>query len=80
MPLTLVAEFSSLPEAHIAASVLESAGIDAVVMDGADMALNPIAQIRLGFRVMVVEEYLYTARQVLAAAEQAGSEGEPPSD
>jgi len=75
MPLTLVAEFSSLPEAHIAASVLESAGIDAVVMDGADMALNPIAQLRIGFRLMVLEEDLFTAEQVLAEALKAGNEG-----
>jgi len=74
MPLSLVAEFTSLPEAQIAASVLRSAAIEAVVMDGPDIALNPIAALRMGFRVMVSEEDLFTARQVLAAAEAAGGE------
>lgn len=76
MALVLLAEFNSLPEAHIAASVLESAGVDAVVMDGADMALNPIAQLKLGYRVMVLEEDLFTARQVLTEALKAGDEAD----
>ncbi len=76
MPLTVVAEYSSMPEAQIAASVLESAGITAVVMDGPNIALNPLAQLRAGFRVSVSEDDLYTARQVLAAAMDAGAEAE----
>ncbi|HYD07515.1 MAG TPA: DUF2007 domain-containing protein [Reyranella sp.] len=74
MTLVLVAEFTSLPEAQIAASVLRSADIEAVVMDGPDIALNPIAALRMGFRLMVAEGDLSAARQVLAAAEAAGDE------
>ena len=74
MALEVIAEFSSLPEAQIAASVLQSADIAAVVMDGVDVALNPIAQLRSSFRLAVAEEDACTARQVLAAAEEAGSE------
>ena len=74
MSLTVIAEFSSLPEAQIAASVLESADIHAVVMDGPGVALNPLAILRNSFRLAVAEEVVYTARQVLAAAQEAGAE------
>ena len=72
MPLTVLAEFPTLPEAQIAASVLESAGIVAVLMDGPNIALNPIAALRNGFRLAVSEDDLYTARQILTAAREAG--------
>lgn len=72
MALEVIAEFSTLPEAQIAATVLQSADIAAVVMDGPDLALNPIAQLRASFRLAVAEEDAYSARQVLAAAEQSG--------
>ena len=74
MPLTVIAEYSSLPEAQIAATVLQSAGIEAAVMDGPDLALNPLAQLSSSFRLAVAEEVVYTARQVLAAAMEAGAE------
>lgn len=74
MALTVVAEYPSMPEAQIAASVLESAGITAVLMDGPNIALNPLAQLRSGFRLAVSEDDLYTAEQVLAAAMDAGKE------
>lgn len=75
MPLTVIAEFTTLPEAQIAATVLESAGIVAVLMDGPNIALNPIAALRSGFRLAVSEDDVYTASQVLAAAMDAGDEG-----
>ena len=74
MPLIVLAEFPSMPEAQIAASVLESAGIVAVMLDGPNIALNPIAALRNGFRLAVSEDDLYTARQVLAAAQEGGDE------
>lgn len=76
MPLTVLAEFPSMPEAQIAASVLESAGIVAVMLDGPNIALNPIAALKSGFRLAVSEDDLYTARQILAAAQAAGEEDE----
>ena len=75
MPLAVVEEFSSLPEAQIAASVLESAGLVAVVMDGPSIALNPLAQLRHGYRLAVSEDDLYTALEVLKAAKN--SAGDP---
>lgn len=75
MPLQVIAEFTTLPEAQIAATVLESAGIVAVVMDGPNNALNPIAALRNGYRLAVSEDDVYTAKQVLAAAQAAGEEG-----
>lgn len=74
MPLEVLAEFTTLPEAQIAATVLESAGIVAVVMDGPNNALNPIAALRNGYRLAVSEDDVYTARQVLAAAMDAGAD------
>jgi len=74
MSLTVLAEFTSMPEAQIAASVLQSAGIEAVLLDGPNNALNPIGSLRNGFRLAVSEEDLYTARQVLAAAIEAGED------
>lgn len=74
MPLTVVEQFNSMPEAQIAASVLESAGIVAVVMDGPNIALNPLAQLRGGYRLAVSEDDLYTALEVLKAARGAGGE------
>lgn len=74
MPLTVVDTFTSMPEAQIAASVLESAGIVAVVMDGPGIALNPLAQLRGGYRLAVSEDDLYTALEILKAAVSAGSE------
>lgn len=78
MPLKVIAEFSSLPEAQIAATVLESAGVTAVLMDGPNIALNPIAALRSGFRLAVSEDDVFTAEQVLAAARDAGEEAEAP--
>lgn len=76
MALTVLAEFPSLPEAEIAATVLGSADIVAVVLDDANIALNPITMIRHGYRLAVSDEDLDIARQVLAAAtggvEEAG--------
>lgn len=72
MPLTVLAEFPSMPEAQIAASVLESAGIVAVMMDGPNIALNPLAALKTGFRLAVSEDDLFTARQILASALEAG--------
>ena len=74
MALQVLAEFTSMPEAQIAASVLESAGIVAVMLDGPNIALNPIAAIRSGFRLAVSEEDLYTAQQILAAAQEEGGD------
>ena len=74
MSLTVLAEFTTIPEAQIAASVLQSAGIEAVLLDGPNNALNPVGALRNGYRLAVSEGDLYTARQVLAAARQAGEE------
>ena len=71
MSLTVIAEFSTLPEAQIAASVLQSADIVAVVMDGPNVALNPLAILRNAFRLAVAEEDAEAARAVLAAAQEA---------
>ncbi len=75
MPLTVVEQFTSMPEAQIAASVLESAGIVAVVMDGPSIALNPLAQMRGGYRLAVSEDDLDKANDERDKATAAFSDG-----
>lgn len=75
MPLKVIAEFPSMPEAQIAASVLESAGIVAVMMDGPNIALNPLVQLRTGFRLAVSEDDVFTAQRILEAAREEGEDG-----
>ncbi len=64
--LVLVQAFASQVEADLAKSVLESAGIDAMIQADTAGGLRPhIAWSGLGFRVLVREEDAATAREVL---------------
>src|SRR5215470_668561 len=64
--LVIVGEFSSEPEAEIAKSALEAAGIDAMIQsDTAGHMRTHIAWSGAGFRILVREEEAATAREIL---------------
>jgi len=64
--LVIVADFSSEPEAEIAKSALEAAGIDAMIQsDTAGHMRTHIAWSGAGFRILVREEEAVTAREIL---------------
>jgi putative signal transducing protein len=64
--LVVVQAFGSQVEADLAKSVLESAGIDAMIQADTAGGMRPhIAWSGLGFRVLVREEDVATAREVL---------------
>jgi len=64
--LVIVGEFSSEPEAEIAKSALEAAGIDAMIQsDTAGHMRTHIAWSGAGFRILVRDEEAATAREIL---------------
>jgi len=64
--LVIVQEFSSEPEAEVAKSALEAAGIDAMIQsDTAGHMRTHIAWSGAGFRILVREEEAATAREIL---------------
>jgi Putative prokaryotic signal transducing protein len=70
--LVLVQAFGSQGEADLAKSMLESAGIDALIQADTAGGMRPhIAWSGLGFRVLVREEDAAEARDVLKPPDQA---------
>src|SRR5215467_16184207 len=64
--LVIVADFSSEPEAEIAKSALEAAGIDAMIQsDTAGHMRTHIAWSGAGFRILVREEEAAAALEIL---------------
>lgn len=69
--LVIVRDFSSEPEATVAKSALEAAGIDAMIQaDTAGHMRTHIAWSGAGFRILVREEDAAAAREVLDAPAQ----------
>ena len=69
--LVIVRDFSSEPEAEIARSALEAAGIDAMIQsDTAGHMRTHIAWSGAGFRILVREEDAAEASEVLNAPVQ----------
>jgi len=70
--LVLIQAFGSQGEADLAKSMLESAGIDAMIQADTAGGMRPhIAWSALGFRVLVREEDVAEARGVLKPRDQA---------
>jgi len=70
--LVIVQAFGTEVEADIAKSMLESAGIDAMIQADTAGGMRPhIAWSGLGFRVLVREEDVATAREVLTPPQEA---------
>ena len=66
--LIIVGSFASEPEAEIAKSALEAAGIDAMIQaDTAGRMRSHIAWSGSGFKILVREEDATAAREVLEA-------------
>jgi putative signal transducing protein len=72
--LVVVQAFGTQAEADIAKGVLESAGIDAMIQaDRAGGMRDHLAWSGSGFRVLVREEDVATARDVLPAPNEAST-------
>ncbi len=72
--LVVVQAFGTEVEADIAKSMLESAGIDAMIQADTAGGMRPhIAWSGLGFRVLVREEDASAAREVLTPPKEASS-------
>src|SRR5690349_25152587 len=70
--LAVIDRFASQVEADVAKSVLESAGIDAMIQaDRAGGMRDHLAWSGFGFKVLVREEDAATAREVLTPPHQA---------
>jgi hypothetical protein len=64
--LTVVRAFGSRPEADIAASALEAAGIDAMVRADSGGEMRPsVAWAGVGYQVIVRQEDVAAAREIL---------------
>ena len=64
--LVVVYSFSSQPEADLAKSALEAAGIDAMIKEDSGGGMRPhLAWAGVGFQVLVREEDALAARDVL---------------
>lgn len=69
MGLRLVAHYFDRPEAFVARSALEAAGVVSFLENYNQIALKPFSEIALGgFRLMVVDEDLPVALSVLREA------------
>lgn len=69
--LIIVSSFGSEPEAEIAKSALEAAGIDAMIQADTAGGMRPhIAWSGSGFKILVREEDATAAREVLEAPMQ----------
>lgn len=79
--LTVIDRFASQVEADLAKSALESAGIDAMIQaDRAGGMRDHLAWSGLGFKVLVREEDVAEARDVLNPPQDASAEPALPSD
>jgi hypothetical protein len=71
--LVIVARFSSRPEAVVAQSVLQSAGIETLLPEfNVLMAELDPSMMEHGWRLMAIEEDAEIARAILAEAQQHG--------
>jgi Putative prokaryotic signal transducing protein len=71
--LVIVARFSSRPEAVVAQSVLQSAGIETLLPEfNVLMAELDPSMMEHGWRLMASEDDVETARSILAEAQQHG--------
>jgi len=74
-PLVMVKRFRDMPEAQIAESLLDSAGIDCFLADENTIRMDWLwSNLLGGFKLMVRPDDLDEARGVLAEAELSGSE------
>ncbi|MBC6983607.1 hypothetical protein [Caulobacter sp. 17J80-11] len=81
MTLAVVARFSDLNEAHVACAALRSAGLQAVVLDGAIASVEPLSQRAFGgSRLCVPLTDLPVAREILREAQAAAAAEALPSD
>jgi hypothetical protein len=72
--LVVVHVYGTRPEADLAKSVLDSAGIDAITTaDTAGGMREHLAWSGAGFQVLVREDDAKEARELLATADEAGS-------
>jgi hypothetical protein len=70
--LTVVHSFASWPEADLAKSALEAAGIEAIIQADSAGGMRPhIAWSSSGFKVIVRQEDADDAREVLEASDNA---------
>jgi hypothetical protein len=71
MAVVVLAKFTSLPEAVVARSLLEAEGVSVVMPEQGLMAGQLDAGVLGGWRLLVVEEELDAAREVLRDANVA---------
>lgn len=68
MAVVVLAKFASLPEAVVAKSLLEAEGIGVVMPEQGLVAGQLDAGVMGGWRLLVIEEELEAAREVLGEA------------
>jgi hypothetical protein len=68
MAVVVLAKFSSLPEAVVAKSLLESEGVGVVMPEQGLVAGQLDAGVMGGWRMLVIDEELEMARQILIDA------------
>lgn len=68
MALILLARFASLPEAMVVRSLLEAEGVDAFMPEQGLVAAELDAGVMGGWRLLVDEEDVEAARNILAGA------------
>lgn len=68
MAVVVLARFASLPEAVVAKSLLEAEGIGVVMPESGLVAGQLDAGVMGGWRLLVIDEELESARQILTDA------------
>ncbi|MEZ5959301.1 MAG: DUF2007 domain-containing protein [Hyphomonadaceae bacterium] len=68
MAVVVLAKFSSLPEAMVAKSLLESEGIGVIMPEQGLVAAELGAGVMGGWRLLVLDEEVEAARQILMDA------------
>jgi hypothetical protein len=74
MAVVMLARFASLPEAHIARSVLEAEGIGAFMPEQGWVAAQGDTGVLGGWPIFVIDDEVEAAINVLRAAQIEGSE------
>lgn len=67
MAVVVLAKFASLPEAMVAKSLLEAEGIGVVMPEAGLLAGQLDAGVMGGWRLLVIDEEVQAAREVLRA-------------
>ncbi len=70
MAVIVLAKFSSLPEAMVARSLLESEGIGVIMPEQGLVAAELDAGVMGGWRLLVIEEELEAAQGILRDAQR----------